>query len=99
MAGLVDRYVARAPGPSCQKDYDLDYVLDQEPDFIVLTLHFLPGRRMAANDRFRTAYKFVAGEPGHYLFERIGGESTERDVTRKPWRFQHPVSTENQCFK
>lgn len=43
LSGLTDRFIARSPGPFLDKRYDLSYVLDQAPRWIVIAL-YLPGR-------------------------------------------------------
>jgi arabinofuranosyltransferase len=42
VTGLTDRYIAKCPGIFLDKQYDLSYVLDQKPRFIVIVLT-MPG--------------------------------------------------------
>jgi len=75
LAGLVDRHIAHSPGNSFQKDYDVGYVVDQAPDFIVLT-----DQRCIAEDRIRqhtkfiSEYQFVKKHEGHFLYVRKDDE-------------------------
>jgi hypothetical protein len=39
ITGLTDRYIARSPGEFLDKDYDLQYILKQRPEYIVLVMH------------------------------------------------------------
>lgn len=38
ISGLTDRLIAKSPGPFLRKQYDVAYVLDQKPRFVVLTV-------------------------------------------------------------
>jgi arabinofuranosyltransferase len=38
ITGLTDRFIAKSPGGFLHKDYDPRYILDRQPEFIVLTL-------------------------------------------------------------
>lgn len=38
LTGLTDRFIAKSPGGFLDKRYDLNYVLEQRPEFIVLAL-------------------------------------------------------------
>jgi hypothetical protein len=38
VSGLTDAHIARSPGPFLAKRYDMRYVLDQEPELVVLAL-------------------------------------------------------------
>ncbi len=37
ITGLTDRHIAKSPGPFLAKEYNLDYVFDRSPEFIILT--------------------------------------------------------------
>lgn len=39
ITGLTDRFIAKSPGPFLLKKYDPAYILDQRPEFIVLTFY------------------------------------------------------------
>ncbi len=38
ISGLTDRVIARSPGPFLDKDYNVDYILYRQPEFIVLVM-------------------------------------------------------------
>lgn len=70
LAGLVDHHVAQSVGNSFQKDYDVKYVLDQKPEFIVLTdQKCLAEDRLRKEERFTGRYQFVKKHEGHSLYE------------------------------
>jgi hypothetical protein len=54
ITGLTDRFIAKSPGPLLYKRYDPSYVLDQEPEFVVLVLSALgnPQEPLPENTEF-----------------------------------------------
>ncbi|MEI6702011.1 MAG: hypothetical protein WCL71_00565 [Deltaproteobacteria bacterium] len=71
LVGLVDRHIAKSPGNSFQKDYDISYVLDQNPDFIILTdQRCLPESRIRNDRRFLNNYQFVKKHEAHSLYKK-----------------------------
>jgi hypothetical protein len=75
ISGLTDRFIGRSPGPILHKDYDVGYIFDRRPEYIVLVsasvgtsggeIRFDPGklwfqgRRIAADPRFAARYRPV----------------------------------------
>jgi|GEM_PF-1233818 len=43
MTGLTDRFIAKSEGTFLRKQFDVNYILDQKPEFIVLVF-FAPGK-------------------------------------------------------
>jgi hypothetical protein len=73
LVGLVDSYIAHSPGNSYQKDYDVSYVLDQDPDFIILVgQRCIPAERIQASVRFQQSYRLIKAHEGYSLYERWG---------------------------
>ena len=73
LAGLVDKHISRSFGNSFQKDYDIMYVLNQLPDFIVLTdQRCLAEDRLRQSPEFMTKYKFIKKHEAHSLYENNG---------------------------
>lgn len=72
VTGLTDRVIARSPGTFMAKTFDLAYVFDRRPEFIVLTF-FGRGDLLAAVDAGAPLYPFSEMESrlaSHPAFER-----------------------------
>ncbi|MBI3782098.1 MAG: hypothetical protein HY270_01730 [Deltaproteobacteria bacterium] len=49
ITGLTDRYIAKSPGPFLRKDFDPNYILKQQPQFIVIS-YALPADAVLPKD-------------------------------------------------
>ncbi len=79
MSGLTDRHIARSPGPFLGKHYDPGYVIEQQPEVIVLAF--------AASGDLRTSLpKDIELRAWTTSEERLFSDSRfQRDYLRQPF--------------
>jgi len=71
IVGLTDARIGRSPGASYQKEYDVSYVLEKEPEYISLPdQKCLPAERIRMSPEFQRDYYPVVSHEGHGLFRR-----------------------------
>lgn len=79
LVGLTDRTIARSPGGLHKKQYDPEYVLDQEPKYIVLVCAKVGGgfvirgfetdKRLYRHPRFQANYQLQLEPSQHFFYK------------------------------
>ncbi len=86
ITGLTDRFIARSPGTFLDKQYDVSYILDQRPRFIVVFLS-APGDpdREPPNLTLKAGTRMDAQLLRHPAFKRDYVELPQQTDPSEPW--------------
>ncbi len=93
ISGLTDRHIAKSPGVFLAKEYDPAYILDQEPDVIVIALTAAgdPSRPLRADQRLRAItrneHRLATHEAfaRHYRLDRDDQRPSDGAVSGGSW--------------